>query len=648
MFILLSDLRNSATTTSCASCKLLLGALSLYKKDHQEGDDGNFLELRLAVGEHLQLYWRREPVIYIEIFTRDVDEGSVPATIGKTLEVSQNSSSGTCITLASSWIQECRTSHQHCHARSPTPLPTRVIDVSGSQPFLMETNGGHGDYIALSYCWGDDKTAVLKTLPSNYDAHCKEIPSSPDAMPKTIRDAIDICRRLKFKYIWIDALCIVQGRQSFQGPVPDFERESPRMASVYANATLTLGADAAEGNKEGIYRDQVFGEAPHKLLYGTSGAPVYVREQLARMHDDNALLQRLPTSPMSLTEPINMRAWTLPEAIFSNRMLHYTSEELVWECNEARWCECGRRVQVEAGGINSSNRVVRNENYSEGLTVEELYRHWRDILVLFSERQLGHKRDSDKFVALSRLARQFATILRIHEPEEAVKYLAGIWKGDIMKSLLWVVESDYARTLRDPKMQWRRPDTTEPRAPSWSWASVEAPVAYHPINKFLPKATVLDISIELLHKEEEYGEVKSGNLRISGPVCHGLQVTTRKATNKDSFAGSTNDIVCHIRNVQGESFPFICDDVLTMAHDSEEYSCLYIGRTDYSGEPASYYHAFLVLQKMKSGSYKRVGISTRCPYRYVGDMVSGIEEVHFKAKLSMFVESGVEEEITIE
>jgi hypothetical protein len=80
MFILLSDLRNSATTTSCASCKLLLGALSLYKKDHQEGDDGNFLELRLAVGEHLQLYWRREPVIYIEIFTRDGDHSLDPSS----------------------------------------------------------------------------------------------------------------------------------------------------------------------------------------------------------------------------------------------------------------------------------------------------------------------------------------------------------------------------------------------------------------------------------------------------------------------------------------------------------------------------------------------------------------------------------------
>lgn len=79
LFILLSDLRLSATTTSCASCKLLLDALNLYKKDYQEGDNGNYVELRLAVGKPLQLFWRREPVFYIELFTRDGDNSLDPS-----------------------------------------------------------------------------------------------------------------------------------------------------------------------------------------------------------------------------------------------------------------------------------------------------------------------------------------------------------------------------------------------------------------------------------------------------------------------------------------------------------------------------------------------------------------------------------------
>ncbi|RDW75391.1 hypothetical protein BP6252_06533 [Coleophoma cylindrospora] len=637
-FILLSDLRDSATNTSCSSCQLLLAALNLYKEDYEESDNSYSLELRLGIGRPLQLFWRRNDAIYIEIFTRDVNEGSVPATIGKTLEVSQNSSSDSCIKHASSWIHNCRTSHKTCQALSPTPLPTRVIDVSGrerQEPFLVESSGRYGDYIALSYCWGDDKSAVLKTLPSNYNDHCREIPSSPDAMPKTVRDAIDICRRLRFHYIWIDALCIVQGREPFQGDVSDFERESPRMASVYANATLTLGADGASGNREGIYREQTYGEAPHQLPYGPSGALVYVRKQLARLHDDNALLMRMPMSPMSLTEPINMRAWTLPEAILSNRMLHYTSEELVWECNEVRSCECGRQVPVGGGGPNSSNRVVRNEGFARSLTKEQLYRHWHDIVQLFSERQLGQNRDSDKLVALSRLANQFSTRLRLYESEDAIEYLAGLWKGDIVRSLLWVVEDDFYRRLRDKKMEWRRPDPKKYRAPSWSWVSIEAPVLYHPINKFLPTAEVIDVSIERKDEIERFGEVINGKLVIKGLLRHGLEIKQKQAHEGNLYAGFTNGTMWNICDAQGSCYAFICDDTATVTNENSEYSTLYIGHTDYSGEEVPYYHAFLVLQKKESGTYNRVGISSRSAW-------------DTQAELSKFLRMGTEEEITIE
>jgi hypothetical protein len=408
------------------------------------------------------------------------------------------------------------------------------------------------------------------------------------------------------------------------------------MADVYANATLSLGADGAEGNKDGIYREQAYGKEPYRLQYGNSGTPVFVRKQLARLHDDNALLMRMPMSPMSLTEPVNMRAWTLPEAIFSNRMLHYTSEELVWECNEARWCECGRQVKVEAGGINSSNRVMRSVEFQGDLTKEGFYRHWHNIVQLFSERQLGENNEGDKLVALSRVASRFSARLPLSESGEEDEYLAGLWKGDIVKSLLWVVEDDHYRRLRDSKMQWRRPLTTEPRAPSWSWAAIEAPVLYHPIGMFLQKATVLDASVKRLDEVGgKFGKVVSGKLVIKGHVIHELAVEVKRATVGDIYAGYTDGLLYSICNIRGESYPFICDDPLAVADGSSEYVCLYIGRTDYSGEEVPYYHAFLVLLRAESGTYRRVGISSR-----------SVRNV--QAKLSGFLEGGKEEEITIE
>ena len=63
---------------------------------------------------------------------------------------------------------------------------------------------------------------------------------------------------------------------------------------------------------------------PYQLHYETPGAPVFVHKQLARQHNDTCMLMRMLMLPMYLTEQIHMRVWTLPEAIFSNRMLHRT------------------------------------------------------------------------------------------------------------------------------------------------------------------------------------------------------------------------------------------------------------------------------------------------------------------------------------
>ena len=57
-----------------------------------------------------------------------------------------------------------------------------------------------------------------------------------DIFPKAFIDAVHITRRLGVPYLWIDALCIVQDS------VDDWEAESAKMASIYANAYITIAA----------------------------------------------------------------------------------------------------------------------------------------------------------------------------------------------------------------------------------------------------------------------------------------------------------------------------------------------------------------------------------------------------------------------
>lgn len=57
-------------------------------------------------------------------------------------------------------------------------------------------------------------------------------------------------RELGFAYLWIDSLCIVQGDEA------DWQNESAKMASVYADAALTIAAAAGKIPWAGLFGRQ--------------------------------------------------------------------------------------------------------------------------------------------------------------------------------------------------------------------------------------------------------------------------------------------------------------------------------------------------------------------------------------------------------
>ncbi len=114
------------------------------------------------------------------------------------------------------WLNECMKSHTESlstDGQTPMPhfpLPTRVIDVgTGSEPvakLFQPVSIMHEKYITLSYCWGRQR--FLTTLLLNIQAHFQGLEES--RLPQTFIDAFKITRQLGFRYIWIDALCIIQ------------------------------------------------------------------------------------------------------------------------------------------------------------------------------------------------------------------------------------------------------------------------------------------------------------------------------------------------------------------------------------------------------------------------------------------------------
>lgn len=66
-------------------------------------------------------------------------------------------------------------------------------------------------YVALSYVWGTTARVQLnkKDLKPEEIA-VQDFPFCFSALPQTFKDAIELTKLIDEKYIWIDALCIMQ------------------------------------------------------------------------------------------------------------------------------------------------------------------------------------------------------------------------------------------------------------------------------------------------------------------------------------------------------------------------------------------------------------------------------------------------------
>jgi hypothetical protein len=112
--------------------------------------------------------------------------------------------------VAKDWMNECENNHPNCqeHSTDLPELPTRIIDVGndGQDPRLVDGAARRSRYATLSHCWGNAPT--IKTDTESLRLRQDGIPL--ETLPKTFREAIQVCRNLDIPYIWIDSLCIVQ------------------------------------------------------------------------------------------------------------------------------------------------------------------------------------------------------------------------------------------------------------------------------------------------------------------------------------------------------------------------------------------------------------------------------------------------------
>lgn len=397
-------------------------------------------------------------------------------------------------------MSTCDAEHKQClehfESKSVQKLPTRVLKIEGQRGGvegvrLVDTSDVEGTYACLSYCWGSNRQESMTTT-ANLDKHRHNIPWQE--LPSTISDAIKLCYKLGFQYLWVDSLCIVQNDEQ------DWLREASNMAGIYSKSALTLAVHLCDDASESFLRKRLLNTKQWSDgRYGCATVPftdpstgdkheMYLWEDSSfegsRFLDEGWQQIRNFMRDQPSGKWFN-RAWTYQEWFLSPRVLHIHTMT-VWDC-------------FESYGNELEKRFLRQHPHSTWSRKEFIQFSWTYILHGFTARQISLEKD--RLPALAGVAERLRA-------ETEFTYLAGLWVEDLPESLLWT------RSLECSVMN--RPITY--RAPTWSWASLEGEVDFNSIyfdRWALPTSKILGYHCQY-DPPETFATVTDGWLDVEG------------------------------------------------------------------------------------------------------------------------------------
>ncbi|KAI1170585.1 heterokaryon incompatibility protein-domain-containing protein [Nemania sp. FL0916] len=407
-------------------CTLGFGEMDVFELSYWNND--MFYTMRLCSIYDSTPAWQKVPLI--------------PA-----LNQSRSLLSGHSILFTKECLQRCTSQHSDCMQEPQAALPSRLLEVGSENQNtirlikvqdLVSEDPVQIRYAALSYCWGGDHHVKLtknSILPMQSEIEVT-------GLPETIYNAVQVTRSLDIRYLWLDALCILQDDND------DWDYESSRIGLIYTNAYVTLKATMAKASTSGFLKLELSADSFEFSF-------PWINEQ----GDQASLVLRPSLREKDDSGPLGKRAWALQEELLSTRVLSFTSEEIMWRCRSQHTCQCRCR-DPEYLKIAISDLATR----------EDATNFWRNTVEKYTRRELTYRRD--KLPAIAAVAERIA-------PMVDSKYIAGIWEGGCIRDLLWSVVGE------------RHPASREFISPTFSWASVFSQVEY-----FLSKDYEIDCRME--------------------------------------------------------------------------------------------------------------------------------------------------------
>ncbi|KAE8362738.1 HET-domain-containing protein [Aspergillus caelatus] len=374
------------------------------------------------------------------------------------------------------WIKRCESDHPECKVMRENSLvnPKRLLQISStlgeSRVYLVQVGKFDSPrYTALSYCWGN--TPGFKTTRQNLEVYTTE-GIMISKLPRTYQYAIDITKRIGCEYVWIDSICIIQDSNE------EWELACETIGYIYGNVYVVIGATLAPNDSAGIYTDRK-NEVAYIENCGKR-VPILVREKIRHdvWQNDELLWQAWNDQGMLLFRC----AWAFQERLFARRIIHYTQEEIVWECRSDSWCECGRLGTDRK----LKGRFPQSNNFKTRYAQVIKY---------------------DCLPALS------AIVVQVNRGNLMGFYVAGMWVDWLLSSLLWWSDATSSKVAKSDE-SYKRPNPSS--ALTWSWLSVEGSISIWGRN-FLSDIKLVNIEY-MLAGDNIYGSYNTVKLELEGQM----------------------------------------------------------------------------------------------------------------------------------
>ncbi|KAK0657758.1 heterokaryon incompatibility protein-domain-containing protein, partial [Cercophora newfieldiana] len=225
-----------------------------------------------------------------------------------------------------------------------------------------------------------------QTMQHNLDERTS--PFSLSALSQTLQDAVLLTRSLGIRYIWIDAICIVQDDRA------EWMVEAQKMMQYYGDAQVTIVPAHADSADSGMKTER---EVP------------FSRRFTGPWNNDSGRDLILTNTAFKTRDAVskwawNQRGWTYQERLNSARLLFVFSHSLMLNCRQGSWNSLtGWDHQPREAW--STFLPLR----SPGKTQSRLDRDantWCSLVGNYTQRQLTSRRD--KWFAFSSIAEAFS------------------------------------------------------------------------------------------------------------------------------------------------------------------------------------------------------------------------------------------------